>query len=555
MDTATLPAPPSVNPKRAAAVARLMASMGQGAGLPHAYQAASTRDANIGSWRPSLRSVDAEIFRDAATVRARARALVRDNPTARQAVRISRQGTVGAYLRLVLKPDYEFLGLDHEVAAQWARMAERVWENYAHGIACWIDAGRRFSFTELMNLVHDSDFTDGETLVATEWDKSRPWNTCFQVVDVDRLSNPSGQPDTVAFKGGVELSSFGAPVAYHIRQSHPGDIGLIGATPWIWDRVLRETPWYRPIMMHTFDPARAGQTRGISEFASVIHALKLGHEYAQAELANATVRAGFVAVLTSALNFKDAATFLAEGRDPTQADTEGEMLAEMALANLEATAGYYNELNLNVNGQKIPKLSPGDDLKFLGNNTPGTGYADFIRSQVLNVAAGLGVDPTGISQDYKGVNYSSGKMSAANNGRGYETRRARLIRMVAMPMCAAFMEEAILSGRLPMPKGLSVNDFWDARDALVKGTFITAGPPSLEPLKDAQATQLRLQMNMTTLVDEMAAEGKALDEELEQRAREIEKLTAAGLMPTGAAPPPEPAQDAPENQQKTDGGV
>lgn len=314
-------------------------------------------------------------------------------------------------------------------------------------------------------------------------------------------------------------------------------------------------------MMHSFDPIRAGQTRGISEFASVIHALKLGKEYAEQELSNATVRAGFVAVLTSALNANEAMASLAEGWMAGREGEEGESLnpiAEMAFDALKQTVGYYNELDLSVAGQKIPKLSPGDDLKFLGNNTPGSNYADYVMAQIRNVAAGLGVDPTGLSQDYSQTSYSSAKMSYANNGRGYEIRRARLTRMIGMPIVAGWMEEAVQADRIPMPKGMSKADYYEARDALVRGSFITAGKPIIEPLKERQAQQLGINMGVETLQSVCSDEGLVAEEQLEQLARENQMREELGLIPVGVPPPPEdepPADDPPpdkKNDEKKD---
>lgn len=541
---------PAADPARIAAALKAMAATAR------PYHGASTNDANFGAWRPTLRSIDAEVLRDADTIRARARDLVRNDPTARQAVRISRQGSIGSRFRLVLRPDYKFLGIDHAEAVFWARTVERVWEQYAHGPNAWLDAGRRFSFSELMGLIHDSDFTDGECLVASEWrpDGSAPWQTCFQVVDVDRLGNPHGMIDTARRKGGVELGSFGEPVGYHMRRAHPSDIGLMGAQPWSWDLIARETPWFRPVVMHSFDPQRAGQTRGISEFASVIHALRLGKEYAEAELANATVRAGFAAVLTSTLNFEKAVELF--GGDPTQAGADP--LIDAAFRNLEQTAGYYNELNLTVNGQKIPKLSPGDKLEFLGNNTPGSGYADFIRSQILRVAAGLGVDPTALSQNFKEAgSYSSAKQSWAINGRAQETRRERLARMTATPMFTAWLEEAIFSDRVPMPAGIVKADYFAIRDALCICKWITAGKPVIEPLKERQAQNIGLMMGTETLESICAEEGESWEENLEQRARENLLAGELGLMLPGA---PMPFEDGagdetdPEAEPEKDAG-
>ena len=93
-----------------------------------AFRAASVINSNIGLWRPPLLSADAEILNDSAMVRARARWLFRNHPNARQAVRIRRQGVIGAKLRLKLRPNYHALGISHEEAIEWAREYMYLWE-------------------------------------------------------------------------------------------------------------------------------------------------------------------------------------------------------------------------------------------------------------------------------------------------------------------------------------------------------------------------------------------------------------------------------------------
>lgn len=508
-----------------------------------AYAGADRANGNIAFWRPPLKSVDAEVIHDSPTIRARARDLVRNNPHAAHAVRISRIAVVGAKLRLALKPDYRFLGIDRAVANAWARDVERVWDQYSHGPEMWFDAGRRMSFTDFMNLVHDEDFVAGEGLVAAEWDEARPWSTCFQAVDIDRLSNPDGAPESDRLKGGVELDRFGAPIAYHVRNAHPSDHGIqfnLMATA-KWSRIDRETPWRRPIMMHSYQIMRASQTRGLSEFASAIVALKMGHEYQEMELATATAQASFAAVLTSAANLKDAWAMV---EDKVDGET-GEIItgAEQALAE---AIEYYNGLDLRFQGVKVPKLAPGDKLDLVGSKHPTNGYADFVRNQLYAVAAGLGVDPIALTQDYSKANYASNKMSFAHNGRAAETRRARLIRMVAMPMFAAWLEEAIARGYLDMPPGLSQDQFYAARGALCQGTFITASKALIEPFKERQGQQLGRSIGVETLESICAEEGESWEDNLEQIARENDLATELGIMLPGQQPLlpyPDPAAD------------
>jgi lambda family phage portal protein len=505
-------------------------------GLRTSYAGADVRTSNIAFWRPPLKSVDAEVLRDAPTIRARARDLVRNNPYASHAVRISRIACVGAHLRLALRPDWRFLGIDHKTAVDWSREVERVWDQYAHGPNFWIDASRGMTFTDLMNLIHDEDFVSGEALVAAEWDENRPWSTCFQVIDVDRLSNPHGMPETDVLKGGVELDRLGAPLAYHVRNTHPGDHTISMRNPsqsLTWTRVPRETPWRRMVMSHSYQRVRAGQTRGVSEFASAIVALKMGHEYQEMELATATAQASIAAVLTTAANLDQALAMVGDGE--TIDSETGEVITTAARA-FEESIGYYNEMDLRFNGAKIPKLAPGDKLDIVGSKHPTSGYQAFVRSQIHGVAAGLGVDPIALSQDYSSANYASNKMSFAHNGRAAETRRARLVRMIAMPMFASWLEEAISKAYVAMPKGLTPDQFYAARDALVRGSFITSSRALIEPMKERQAQQLGRTIGVETLESICGEEGESWEDNLEQIARENALATELGLTLPGMLP-------------------
>ncbi len=42
----------------------------------------------------------------------------------------------------------------------------------------------------------------------------------MQIVDPDRLSNPQQNFDMPNIRGGVEIDSDSAPIAYHIREAH-----------------------------------------------------------------------------------------------------------------------------------------------------------------------------------------------------------------------------------------------------------------------------------------------------------------------------------------------
>ena len=505
-----------------------------------AYTGASNHHPNIRLWQPTLASADAEVLRDAAKLRARARDLYRNHPYARQAVRASRLGVIGRKLRYSCRPDHRFLGIDFEEAVRWGQEFERVWETYAHGLGFYADAGRRRSFTEQMALLHKARFVDGEALATFEWAPERRWRTCLQVVDVDRLSNPNGYPESAYFKGGIEPSALDEPVAYHIRNGHPADHVFVRAEHLSWSRVERETKWGRPICAHAFEADRGGQTRGVSLFAPVILDMKMSREYAEATLASAILQSSYAAVLVSQQNYKEALEVIA-----TMPPDQGKTVSDLALENLEAAVAYHEQANIRFNGAALPILFPGEDLKLLTPGHKADSLADFNSSSTRAFAAGTGTDPIAVSQDYSNVNSSSAKMAAANAWGFYGVLREEMISTFAMPHVAAFLEEIVSSGGLDLPKGISRFDFYDARDALIKGTFLTQGAPNLDPVKEAQATLMEINMGITTLQDAAAERGEDYLDKLDQRARENIELATRGLPPPGMpAMPPAPAEES-----------
>lgn len=517
------------------------------------YSGASVQDSNIALWRPGLTSVDSEILRDGPELRARARDLERNHPFARQAVRTSRLGVIGKQLRYSCRPDWRFLGIDQEEAIRWGQEWERVWENYAHSPRFHIDAGRRLTFSQMMQLVHDSDFVDGEFFIAAEWAPNRKWSSCFHVIDVDRLSNPHGYPESVSRKGGVELDEFGAPVGYHIRNAHPGDIGVLGSDYMTWGFVPRESEWGRLIGAHGFDMHRAGQTRGRTEFASVITAMKMGAEYVENELAAAILQASYAAVVESQANYRDAMEAIGMGTEATKVNAQ--TVIDLAEQNLEAAVAWHEATNIRFQGSKAMKLFPGEKFNLLTTGNRASSLGEFQAQATKSYAAGTGTDPIGVSQDYSNVNYSSAKMSQATTYRHYETKRERLSMTAALPMVGNVLEEAVFSGAMPLPKGLSPSDFYDARDALIAGKFLAQGAPNLDPVKEAQALQLRLQMGLDTLQDAAAREGNDYRDIIAQRATERRETTASGLGEPNYGPAPNslpgngPENGAPEMEE------
>lgn len=460
----------------------------------------------IARWQPVNMSADRAILRDAGTIRARARDLVRNNPFAKNAVRMNRDAVSGAGVKLALKIDWRSLGIkDIEAAAEWQLATIRAWEAYAESFDFDADARRMRTFSDLFALVDTTDYVDGECVAVLELKPGiGPYATCVNLVDVDRLSNPMGVPDSETIRGGIERDPMGEPIAYHIRNGHPADVGL-SFGQFTWQRVPRRTPWGRWIVLHTFDHDRPEQSRGVSAFATAITPMKMLSTYGDTELRSAITQAGYAAVIKTELDWSKAFDVIGQKARSAGTTVGGNGIVDMMLGSMAVASEYHNDRDITFEGVKIPHLLPNESLEVLRATHPNSNFADFESAFVRQLAAGLGVEAHELGKNYKEVNYSAARAALLAVWRTYRARRSRIVKQFGMPHFGAWLEEAVALGMVPLPPG--VTNFLAAKPYLVRGTFIAWGKPMIDPMKERQAQQLSVQMGIETIEEITADEG------------------------------------------------
>lgn len=504
------------------------------------YRDAQASGGEIGLWRPPLASADHAILRSAPMIRARARDLVRNNPYAKNAVRMNRDAVSGSGLKLALKIDWRALGLNSiEVAAEWQDFVVRQWEAYAEGYTYNADARRRRTFSQIFAAADMADYVDGEAFAVLEMKRDHnAYETCLNLVDCDRISNPMGSPDTDWLRGGIESDAFGEPVAYHIRAGHPADVAT-SMRSLTWSRVERVTPWGRPIVLHTFDDERPEQSRGVSAFASAIVPMKMLADYNDTELQSAIVQAAYAAVIKTELDWSQAMAVVGANLKNVASGTTNPLL-DVTKAYLSNASGYHEKSDITWRGAKIPHLLPNESLEVVKSTHPNSNFADFEKAFLRQLAAGLGVEAHELSKNYADVNYSAARAALSAVWRTYRTRRNRLVSQLAMPYFSAWLEEAVAVGMVPLPPG--VTDWLAARQYIVRGTFIAWGKPQIDPLKERQGQMLGQQIGAETLEEIVAEDGQSWRENLEQQAYEHKFRAQLGLAdPVNLTPAAMPA--------------
>jgi lambda family phage portal protein len=469
-----------------------------------AHRAASYRSRELSSWIPPLGSADSDLLGELPTLVSRSRDLTRNHGVAAGAMQTLTDNVVGTGLRLSVTPDYKALGKTKEWADEWARNVESEWRSWAESTAC--DASQSLNFAGMTALVFRSSIVNGEALALPLWlDKhGSKYATTIQLVEADRLSNPAGKQDNKTLRAGIEIDNYGAPLAYHIQKSHPGDTMLgLGIEAMNWERIPTHTKFGRRRVIHVHDKERTGQHRGKPLLTSVMPMFKMLDHYERSELQAAVVNAMIAAFVETPM--------------------DGESIAEVFGGSGDDYLTARNEWDIKLQGGSIIPMFPGDKVAPFTPGRPNSGYGQFVENILRHIGAGLNIPFELLMKDFSKTNYSSARAALLEAWRYFSAKRQWLSNYWAKPVYELWLEEAINKGIIEAP------DFYEKFHAWTKSKWIGPGRGWVDPVKEAKAAHLRMQIGLSTLEDECAAQGLDWEEVLEQLAREKAKITELGL--------------------------
>ena len=473
------------------------------------------------NWRRGIRSADADWLGDRDQVVARARDVGRNEGVGASAAMRVVNSAVGFRWDFTSKPNWKSLGITYEAARELGSQIGSAWEQYAYGIHFTADAERTLTFGQLLRLSAAHIFNDGEAVGIVEWadDEFTKFCTRLRIIDPDRLSNPNGLGNgTVLANGGtltagVEKNRAGVPLRYWIREGHPSDVGAQPNMTWTpWERY--STNLGRPQVLHAFDKLRAGQTRGITRFVTVLKLFRSLSKFTEKTIEAAALNALFLGFVKSTAG----PSAIKEGFD---ADDLGEFM--------EGREDFYRENPVEVDGVQMPVLGPDDEVQMQTTARDTSGFDGFTRSILRLIAAALGVTYEELSMDFSQTNYSSARAALLVAWKETLALRGLIEQQIAWPFFAAWLEEAIDNGTVVLPAGAP--DFYDAIDAYVEGQWRGPGRGHIDPTKEIAAAAARIEAGISTLEKECAEyDGSDWEETLEQQAREASRLNDLGLV-------------------------
>jgi len=469
-------------------------------------------------------SADEDTLHDLPRLRARSRQLLRDNPLAAGAINTACKNVVGSGLNLRAEVDREFLGWDEETAIAWQNQAERYFNMWARTKASDLSLGQ--DFWEQQDLAFRTTLESGDALALFCYRKhpSSPFGLAVQLVEGDRISNPSGQPDSSTLVSGVVLDSNSAPQAYQVADQHPG-ARLLSSRTWTPRKAF--SPTGRRIAQHLFVRLRPDQHRGVPYLSPVIEALKELGEYTDGEL-----RAAVVSGLYTAFVETPAGIDPATGEPIVNSGGDDDREFELG----------YGAVIHGEPGEKISTTTPG---------RPNVAFDPFVLALLRQVGVALEI-PYEILIQHFTASYSAARAAILELAKFIRRRRYWLAANFCQPCYEALLEEAIAAGYLEAP------GFFDdpmKRLAYCGATWVGDALGQIDPLKEANAWKvLKDEFHVPESEAVAALTGNDWERGAERRAYEVKRLAALHL-PLSAAqgnaaatqpePPPVDQEDQP----------
>jgi lambda family phage portal protein len=357
---------------------------------------------------------------------------------------------------------------------------------------------------DTLRLLFRSGVVDGEGfgLAVNNPLLRHPIKLNLQAFECDRVTDPFLLPVYDPLRvDGIYFDKYGNVSHYLVLKQHPGDVY----------RVVYEYDQYPASQVyHWYRADRPGQARGVSWLTPALGLFAQLRRFTQATLSSAETAASISGIIESDLP---------PGDDVPNLKTMQEV---------------------DIPRDTLLTMPPGWTIKQLEAANPNTLFGDFRREILVEIARTLDMPLNRITGNSSGYNYSSGRLDHMGYHRMLWMQRDRLRKVILDRLFRAWLDEAALAGLIPDGLPPVAEWCWDWQwDAF----------GDLDPVKEAQAAEQLLNLNLTDLAEQCAARGRRWDQVLRQRAREIALMNQLGL-PT--QPQPQPAQQ-PQTAGVTEG--
>jgi lambda family phage portal protein len=280
-------------------------------------------------------------------------------------------------------------------------------------------------------------------------------------------------------KMGIEFDGIGQRTAYHLWRFHPHER--------LTSEINTRVPVPADSVIHMYRRGRPGQLRGTPELTSVIIRL-----YEIDEMQDATLARQKLAQLFGAFVKRKTA------HDP---EDEGPLFG-----GLVSMPGDPDPLDEFTPGG-IHYLEDDEEVTFSSPPDIQSQYTEWLRTELLAVAAGAGITYEQLTGDLKGVNYSSIRAGLLEFRRRAEALQAQLIvHQWCRRIAAKWLDVAVTSGVLALP------DYWANRSRYLAIDWIAPKWAWVDPLKEVTADLLEVRAGFKPRSEAAGERGWSLEQ-------------------------------------------
>lgn len=475
------------------------------------YLSGKNRQNTFRNHNPGSNSPDIDINSDLHLLRGYTRDLARRCPIATGALSTANTNVVGTGLKFQSRIDRTVINFkdDAEADALEAKI-EREFALFTKDC----DIRRTLSFGEIQALVFRSALDSGDCLTIMPYKKTKgslnPYGLKLQIIEADRLCNPDNKQDSDKIAQGIERDIYGAPTSYYVANHHPGNYRHTKDRT--WSKIDAFSKNGRRKAIHLYRMLRPDQSRGVPYIAPVIELLKKLGDYTEAELKAALVSGLYTVFIKTEAGESEFNNPNGDGTTSDSSDAGEQNLGNGAIIDL-------------AHGESIETASPG---------RPNTAFDPFVTAIIRQIGVALEL-PFEILVKHFTSSYSASQAALLEAWKFFSVRRHWLVENFCNPVFEAWMDEAVAIGRIPAP-----GYFTDPiiRQAYLKSGWIGPGRGMIKSVEEVKGAKGRVDMGISTLADEAAAQGKDFETVYRQRKKEKQMMVEAGLEAAVFTPAP-----------------
>ena len=430
-------------------------------------------------------SEDLELVSSLRNLRARSRSLMRDAGYAKSARRAIVNNVIGSGIKLQPAVKNSRGGFNERVNEG----ISDAWSEWMHAANC--HTGGALHFHDMERMCMGQVFEAGEIFLRIHRQRFGRSKVpiALEVVEPERIVDGYAYPGAVSEKSGgvrlgIESDKFKKPIAYWIRDLHPGDIRLNLEQSDAVTRVDAQD------VIHLYVIDRWPQTRGIPWLHAAAEKLQDLSGYSEAEVIAARGAASYLGVIESP---EEPATLAQKAPD--------------------------NTFQIGVEPGVWFKANPGEKINFVSPNRPNSAFDPFMRYMLREISASVGVSYETLAHDYSQSNYSSSRLSLLDERDVWKSLQLWWIRAFRHRLHREWLNAAVMANAIPE---IDMMDFGAAADKFHAVNFRPRGWTWVDPTKEVAAYVQSVKSGFSTVEDVISQTGNGADLEEVLRARQAE---------------------------------